>query len=33
MKIIVCPRCKATLEVYENTETIICPKCKTLISK
>ena len=31
MKIILCPKCKATLEVYDKEKTIICPRCGTLI--
>ena len=34
MKIVVCPNCKATLEVYDNKEdykSLICPRCKHLI--
>jgi uncharacterized protein YbaR (Trm112 family) len=37
MKIVVCPNCKATLEVYDNTtkenyKSLICPRCKLLIN-
>ena len=36
MKIVVCPNCKATLEVYDNTKedykSLICPRCKHLIN-
>ena len=31
MKIILCPKCKSTLEVYKADKTIICPRCGTLI--
>lgn len=36
MKIIMCPNCKATLEVYDDDDkkdykSLICPRCKHLI--
>ena len=35
MKIILCPNCKATLEVYDDNKKdykpLICPRCKHLI--
>lgn len=34
MKIMMCPNCKATLEVYDNEKdykSLICPRCKHLI--
>jgi uncharacterized protein YbaR (Trm112 family) len=36
MKIMVCPNCRATLEVYDynkDKDSIICPRCKKLIPK